>query len=177
MAHSLRLGSGVQTCPFAKDVTAHMDLPYVPRTARPGAGLPTVCGVNTSKRCALPAGHGRVGGWCRLACNSLTVLGCPYEKAGSRPSSPLAWAAPNPQPEPLQRALPFSARAGPDAYADQQVGQRPHRRGGRGPEGADRTRWPYCAPHTLLPHQHPGWGLWPTQLSGEPFPHPPQGPL
>lgn len=49
------------TCPLGPGghhpVEAHGN---VPQRARPGAGLPTVCWVNTSKHCALPAGPGRM---------------------------------------------------------------------------------------------------------------------
>lgn len=109
-----------------------------------------------------------LGGWCRLACNLLTVPWPPSEKAGIHPSSPLAWAAPNPQPEPVQRALPFSTWAGPHTYADQEVsGPTTSLQWSGGPERVDRTRKPYCAPHTGQPHKHPGWGL--RQIEGSPF--------
>lgn len=102
------------------------------------------------------------GGGCRLACNVPTILRFPYGKAGPRPSS---GGSPKPPARASAEGTALSAWIGlMRTPTRMSLGQSPHRNGARGPEGADRK--PYCAPH-------PGWGLGPTQLSGEPLPHTP----
>lgn len=108
-----------------------------------------------------------MGGQCRLACNLLTVLGFPYGKAGSRPSSE---GSTEPQPEPLQRALPC-----PRGLACQWA------------KGLTAMEKPGEQTESPTQGSRPGTqtGLWPTQLSGESFPHqamasghtPPRAPL